>query len=855
MGRRPSSSSSSSRFKYLRPSYYIRRPRRLGLLTLLVVGIVFVVMDRQRQAKELEALATQLDNLEGEKSHLIVELEQARLTGSVSHGQAGGKAASVRKDPLILGIVRAGAAGGMLRGGEKTGQAYTGDAIIRDAVTGDAHSADAEQKALSELQRLGKLDDDGLGGGEGDSNEGKAADGLEDADLEDDVAVAGGGKSGGGGGVRVGGVTEAGGEQLQSEQRKEVSVAEQRAAEKQTQGQGQGQGLLLRGQDETERRRESIRQGMLHAWRGYKKYAWGSDELQPRSKTPSNNFGGMGATIVDSLDTLFLMGLKDEFRDAQKWVAESLNFNRHSSVSVFETTIRMLGGLLAAYDLSGEKVFLEKAKELGDRLLPAFNTPTGIPFAYVDLASGGGNAPGWTGGSAVLADLGTLQLEFVTLSQRTGDPKYAIKAENVIKQIEKIFPEDGLVPMFISIDSGEPTSSHITFGSMGDSFYEYLIKMWVHGGKTPVVKKYRDMWEKSINGMFSRLVQRTPDQGGHKGFSYVPEMEGGGLIRKMEHLTCFVPGMLILGMPEASPADAAKYLDLAKELTRTCYEFYNSTPSKLAGEDYNFHNDGPHLQGRVYNILRPEAVEAIWYSWRATKDPMYREWGWKIWQAFEKNCRVEAGYVGLEDAGKNPPPQDNMQQSFFLAETLKYLYLLFSPDDTLNLDKWVINTEAHPIKITPPLDCAGDAAAAARRVPVTADVAGDAAANDDVTRGKGGPWPSEVVLTAVLTGDEAETAWEMVEARETGEGGVVEKEGEGEEGLVGEEGKEGGDPLLVVLSSTRAAAASTAVSAPQSAALVTRGRSARSAKDDSSMGASARSSASVAAAVAASIKA
>ncbi|CAI7768941.1 unnamed protein product, partial [Closterium sp. NIES-54] len=149
--------------------------------------------------------------------------------------------------------------------------------------------------------------------------------------------------------------------------------------------------------------------------------------------------------------------------------------------------------------------------------------------------------------------------------------------------------------------------------------------------------------------MYSRLVQRTPDQGGHKGYSYVPEMEGGGLIRKMEHLTCFVPGMLILGMPEASPADAAKYLDLAKELTRTCYEFYNSTPSKLAGEDYNFHADGPHLQGRVYNILRPEAVEAIWYSWRATKDPMYREWGWQIWQAFEKHCRVEAGYVGLED--------------------------------------------------------------------------------------------------------------------------------------------------------------------------------------------------------------
>ncbi|CAI5530779.1 unnamed protein product [Closterium sp. Naga37s-1] len=371
--------------------------------------------------------------------------------------------------------------------------------------------------------------------------------------------------------------------------------------------------------------------------------------------------------------------------------------------------------------------------------------------------------------------------------------------KNVIRQIEKIFPEDGLVPMFISIDSGEPTSSHITFGSMGENlvhlpwhgmasclfptlfpirfltlfpirfltlfpirfptlfpirfltlfpirfltlfpirfltlfpicfltlfpigfltlfpicfltlfpirfptlfpirfptrfpirfptrfptlfptlpppssfydFYEYLIKMWVHGGKT-----------ECLVPPSSPLPHTTP------------------------HLSS---PALHTASTKASPADAAKYLDLAKELTRTCYEFYNSTPSKLAGEDYNFHADGPHLQGRgphlqgrVYNILRPEAVEAIWYSWRATKDPVCREWGWQIWQAFEKHCRVEAGYVGLEDAGKNPPPQDNMQQSFFLAETLKYLYLLFSPDDTLNLDKWVINTEAHPLKITP----------------------------------------------------------------------------------------------------------------------------------------------------------
>jgi mannosyl-oligosaccharide alpha-1,2-mannosidase len=168
-----------------------------------------------------------------------------------------------------------------------------------------------------------------------------------------------------------------------------------------------------------------------------------------------------------------------------------LHFNKNYDASVFETTIRVLGGLLSAYDLTAEKMFLTKAKEIADRLLPAWDTRTGIPYTTINLDSGRAHNPGWTGGSSVLADLGTEQVEFIGLSQRTGDPKYKQKVENVIKQLRKIFPKDGLLPIYISADNGQPTTGKITFGAMGDSFYEYLLKVWIQGNKTEVVKHYR----------------------------------------------------------------------------------------------------------------------------------------------------------------------------------------------------------------------------------------------------------------------------------------------------------------------------------------------------------------------------
>ncbi|KAG1364145.1 mannosyl-oligosaccharide 1,2-alpha-mannosidase MNS1 [Cocos nucifera] len=414
-------------------------------------------------------------------------------------------------------------------------------------------------------------------------------------------------------------------------------------------------------------RREKVKEAMLHAWNSYEKYAWGQDELQPQSKNGVNNFGGLGATLVDSLDTLYIMGLEDEFQRAREWVANSLNFNKDYVASVFETTIRVVGGLLSAYDLSGDEIFLEKAKDIADRLLPAWNTPSGIPYNRINLAHGNPHNPGWTGGDSVLADSGTEQLEFIALSQRTGDPKYQQKVENVVTQLQKTFPSDGLLPIFINPHSGTASHSTITFGAMGDSFYEYLLKAWVQGNKTEAVKHYRQMWETSMEGLLSLIRKTTPSS-----FTYICEKNGDSLSDKMDELACFVPGMLALGSSGYALEKAEKILSLAKE-------------------DMSV--------GTSWNILRPETVESLVYLWRFTGNKTYQDWGWNIFQAFEKNSRIDSGYVGLRDV--NTGTKDNMMQSFFLAETLKYLYLLFSPPSLISFDEWVFNTEAHPLRIIP----------------------------------------------------------------------------------------------------------------------------------------------------------
>ncbi|XP_055968548.1 mannosyl-oligosaccharide 1,2-alpha-mannosidase IB [Sorex fumeus] len=447
-------------------------------------------------------------------------------------------------------------------------------------------------------------------------------------------------------------------------------------------------------------KREKIKEMMKHAWDNYRLYGWGHNELRPiaRKGHSTNIFGSsqMGATIVDALDTLYIMGLHEEFQDGKKWIKDNLDFSVNSEVSVFEVNIRFIGGLLAAFYLSGEEIFKIKAVQLAEKLLPAFNTPTGIPWAMVNLKSGVGRNWGWaSAGSSILAEFGTLHMEFVHLSYLTGDPVYYQKVMHIRKLLQKMDRPNGLYPNYLNPRTGRWGQYHTSVGGLGDSFYEYLLKAWLMSDKTD--HDARRMYDEAIEAIEKHLIKKS-----RGGLTFIGEWKNGHLEKKMGHLACFAGGMFALGADGSQMDKAGHYLELGAEIAHTCHESYDRTALKLGPESFKFDGAVEAVavrQNEKYYILRPEVIETYWYLWRFTHDPRYRQWGWEAALAIEKYCRVSSGFSGVKDVYSSTPTHDDVQQSFFLAETLKYLYLLFSGDDLLPLDHWVFNTEAHPLPV------------------------------------------------------------------------------------------------------------------------------------------------------------
>ncbi|CAH2222401.1 mannosyl-oligosaccharide 1,2-alpha-mannosidase IC [Pelobates cultripes] len=343
------------------------------------------------------------------------------------------------------------------------------------------------------------------------------------------------------------------------------------------------------------------------------------------------------------------------------------------------------------------RVFREKAIGLGQKLLPAFSTPTGIPRGIINLGNGLNWSWGWaSAGSSILAEFGTLHLEFLQLSELSGDTVFTEKVNTIRKILNKIEKPHGLYPNYFSPVSGNWVQHHVSLGGLGDSFYEYLIKSWLMSAKRD--DEAKDMYYEAVKAIELHLIKRSPG-----GLTYIAEWRGGILDHKMGHLTCFAAGMLALGAHDAPANKKDHYMKLASEIARTCHESYVRTETKLGPEVFRFDSGAEATSTRLserYYLLRPEVVESYVYLWRLTHDPRYREWGWEIVQALDKYCRTESGFSGIRDVYTTTPNHDNVQQSFFMSETLKYLYLLFSDDDLLSLEDWVFNTEAHPLPIT-----------------------------------------------------------------------------------------------------------------------------------------------------------
>ncbi|DBB14856.1 TPA: hypothetical protein ACH3X3_004461 [Trebouxia sp. C0006] len=450
-----------------------------------------------------------------------------------------------------------------------------------------------------------------------------------------------------------------------------------------------------------DKKRRLVKEAAVHSWKAYEEHAWGMDELQPITQDGRESLGGIGATIVDSLDTLWLMGLDDEFSRAREWVSTSLKCNSSRRISLFETNIRVVGGLIGAFELTADHMFLDKAVECVNLMLPVFHTSSsGIPNNQVTLKQTGKKTPRLHGSLVSLAEYGSFGVEFYALTQRTGNASYAEAAENIYRWLHERFPGQGLLPTRLNRNRGTFTGMKTyTLGAMADSYYEYLLKMWLLKGQKD--EMYRSMWENSMDEMMTKLMNVSVG-----GLLYVGLIQQNTMFMpRLEHLTCYLPGNLALGVAygAVNGSKADHYMAVAKNLTYSCWQMYERMPVGLAPEMVWFHPTDDMQAGSNANQLRPEVLESFFYMWRFTGDVVYQQWAWQIFLAFEKFSKVESGYAGLEDVMAVPPVHDNVMQSFWLAETLKYLYLLFSPPDLLPLDKWLLSTEAHPISLQPSL--------------------------------------------------------------------------------------------------------------------------------------------------------
>ena len=423
---------------------------------------------------------------------------------------------------------------------------------------------------------------------------------------------------------------------------------------------------------ETAAEATAVREAFLHAWNGYVRHAWGRDQLRPLSRSGRDWYGAsLLMTPVDAFDTMLLMGLRDEADRAKGLILDSLSFDRDIEVQVFEVTIRLLGGLLSAHQMDGDPRFLTLARDLGDRLLPAFRSATGMPYRFVHLRTGAVR-----GAVTNPAEVGTLMLEFGTLSRLTGDPRYYDIAKRAIAALYARRSAIGLVGSTIHVETGAwvDGDSHVSGGI--DSWYEYLLKSWLLF-RDP---DFRRMWEESIAAVNRYLPDERPSGWwyGHVGMD-----DGARSATRFGALDAFLPGVLALG------GDTARAGRLMRSVVRMWTAF------GIEPEELDYVTMTPVSAGYV---LRPEAIESAYYLYRLTGDEAYRAMGRVMVDSVLHYCRTPDAFAALRSVVTKE--QRDEMESFFLAETLKYAYLLFAPPETLDLGAVVFNTEAHPLRRT-----------------------------------------------------------------------------------------------------------------------------------------------------------
>ncbi|KAG5636779.1 hypothetical protein H0H81_006893 [Sphagnurus paluster] len=544
--------------------------------------------------------------------------------------------------------------------------------------------------------------------------------------------------------------------------------------------------VVIRPPQAWEETAAQVRRAFLHAYHGYERYAAPHDELRPRTNTYSDQFNGWGVTVFDSLDTMLIMDLKNEFTRAIEMVENSeFSLPEGEFAPYFETVIRYLGGLLSAYAISENKLFLERADDLATKLAPVFNTTSGMALFGVNPTDGRTVGPE----IGILAEIATLQLEYTYLAKLTGKKDHFTRASTLLRTFENadLQRTGGMFPISWNLTSGQPHDDHLSVGAQADSAHEYLLKQYLMTAKSD--KASLKMYIRATTHIITKLLYMTPNR--HLLYVTDQKVDQSGTTYPthiFEHLSCFLPGLLALGahtlpldkldslginLEDISErgrySDAARNYEMliqydlkklhlwaAEGLAQTCWLTYADQETGLGPDEVvmttpepkkvwdarlgvwrvqrqdllwidamkkwkksgsrgvppglhdtkpiSYERDGSKIRKdyalrKTEYLLRPETVESLYILWRVTGDLRWRERGRQIFHAIEKEAKTPSGYASLRSVVVSPAPLNDDMPSYFLAETLKYLYLLFVNDDPIPLEKWVFNTEAHPFPV------------------------------------------------------------------------------------------------------------------------------------------------------------
>ncbi|XP_060083429.1 ER degradation-enhancing alpha-mannosidase-like protein 2 [Ylistrum balloti] len=453
--------------------------------------------------------------------------------------------------------------------------------------------------------------------------------------------------------------------------------------------------------EDIDKYRERVLQMFHHAYDGYVNYAYPYDELRPLTCDGLDTWGSYSLTLIDALDTLAIVGNYSEFRRVAHLVSQKMDFDVDINVSVFETNIRILGGLLSAHLMSHKAglgvepgwpcsgPLLSMAEDVARRLLPAFDTVTGMPYGTVNLRHG---VPKGETPITCTAGVGTFIIEFGTLSRLTGDPVFEKVAMRALRALWNYRSQIGLVGNHVDVNTGKWTALDSGIGGGIDSYFEYLVKGGIMFEIPELLQMFHE-YEKPINNFMKR----------DDWYLWAHMNKGGVTLPMFTSLDAYWPGIQsMLGNIDGAMKTMHNFHQVWKQYGFTP-EYYNIPKNEVHG-------------GREGYPLRPELIESAMYLYRATKDPYLLDIGVDILESIEHSTKTKCGYATVKNVATHE--LENRMESFFLAETTKYLYLLFDTDNFIHnngssgsviqtpngeciIDSggYFFNTEAHPIDV------------------------------------------------------------------------------------------------------------------------------------------------------------